>query len=36
VTQTFGLGMFRAPAAGDLDRIEAFFRARDLLFRVEW
>jgi GNAT superfamily N-acetyltransferase len=28
VTQTFGLGMFQAPTAGDLDRLEAFFRAR--------
>jgi acetyltransferase (GNAT) family protein len=28
VTQTFGLGMFQAPAAADLDRIEAFFHER--------
>jgi acetyltransferase (GNAT) family protein len=28
VTQTFGLGLFQAPAAGDLDRLEAFFHAR--------
>jgi len=28
VTQTFGLGMFQAPTAGDLDRLEAFFHAR--------
>jgi hypothetical protein len=28
VTQTFGLGMFQAPVAADLDRIEAFFHAR--------
>jgi hypothetical protein len=28
VTQTFGLGMFQAPAAGDLDRLEAFFHER--------
>jgi len=28
VTQTFGLGVFQAPAAADLDRIEAFFHAR--------
>lgn len=27
-TQTFGLGMFQAPAAADLDRIEAFFTER--------
>jgi hypothetical protein len=25
-TQTFGLGMFRMPAAGDMDMLEAFFR----------
>ena len=28
VTQTFGLGMFQAPTAGDLERLEAFFHAR--------
>jgi GNAT superfamily N-acetyltransferase len=28
VTQTFGLGVFQAPTAGDLDRLEAFFHAR--------
>ena len=28
VTQTFGLGMFRPPTAGDLDQLEAFFHAR--------
>jgi len=28
VTQTFGLGMFQAPAAGDLDRLETFFGER--------
>jgi hypothetical protein len=27
-TQTFGLGLFEAPTAADLDRIEAFFRER--------
>ena len=25
VTQTFGLGMFQAPTAGDFDRLERFF-----------
>ena len=28
ITQTFGLGMFEAPTAGDLDRLEAFFHER--------
>jgi len=28
ITQTFGLGMFEAPAPGDLDRLEAFFDER--------
>jgi len=28
VTQTFGLGMWQAPGATDLDRLEAFFRER--------
>lgn len=28
ITQTFGLGMFEAPTAGDLDRLEAFFDER--------
>ena len=28
LTQTFGLGVFQAPTAGDLDRLEAFFHAR--------
>jgi GNAT superfamily N-acetyltransferase len=28
ITQTFGLGLLDEPSAGDLDRIEAFFRER--------
>jgi hypothetical protein len=28
VTQTFGLGMFQAPSAADLDRLETFFEER--------
>ena len=28
VTQTFGLGLFQAPAASDLDTLEAFFQER--------
>jgi GNAT superfamily N-acetyltransferase len=28
ITQTFGLGMFEPPIAGDLDRLEAFFHER--------
>ena len=28
MTQTFGLGMFQAPAPGDLDRLEAVFQER--------